>query len=165
VEVYLHLFFDLGIIWRWVVSFTPGKEPPDTHWIGGWVGSRCCLRKVIQLCSSVWRAKGVELTYCAIPEVTFEVTPTGQGVTLPACHEYGSTHEHLAVLNFFCFIENEKWSQRSGGLSSNTRQKETNEWLLVVMWDLWFSSEDVATRFLWAGNKIQRTGCHGDPLW
>jgi hypothetical protein len=26
--------FDLGIRWRWVVSFTPGEKAPGTHWIG-----------------------------------------------------------------------------------------------------------------------------------
>jgi hypothetical protein len=33
------VFHDLGIRWRWVVSFTPlGDRAPGTHWVGGWVG-------------------------------------------------------------------------------------------------------------------------------
>jgi hypothetical protein len=45
-------FFDLSTNWRWVVSFTPRllyplrKEPPGTHWIGGWVDSRANLNDV-----------------------------------------------------------------------------------------------------------------------
>jgi hypothetical protein len=42
---YGSIILDLGSVWRWVVSFTswplyPGKRAPDTHWIGGCVGSR-----------------------------------------------------------------------------------------------------------------------------
>jgi hypothetical protein len=41
-------FFDLGISWRWVVRFTTRplyqeKEPPSTHWIGGWVDPKSSL--------------------------------------------------------------------------------------------------------------------------
>jgi hypothetical protein len=40
-------FLDLGTSWRWVVnapaSLLPGKEPPGTHWIGGWVDLRAGL--------------------------------------------------------------------------------------------------------------------------
>jgi hypothetical protein len=45
-------FLDLGNSWRWVVSFrprplyTPRKEPPGTHWIGGWVNPRAGLDDV-----------------------------------------------------------------------------------------------------------------------
>jgi len=39
--------------WRWVVSFTPRplyprRTAPDTHWIGGWVGTRAGLDTVVK---------------------------------------------------------------------------------------------------------------------
>jgi hypothetical protein len=44
-------FLDLGISWRWVVSFTPGRITPGeratgTHWIGGSVNPRAGLNDV-----------------------------------------------------------------------------------------------------------------------
>jgi hypothetical protein len=41
-------FLDLGISWRWVVSFTPlplypWERAPGTHFIGGWVDPRAGL--------------------------------------------------------------------------------------------------------------------------
>jgi hypothetical protein len=29
-------------------ALPPGKEPPSTHWIGGWVGSRAILDVVVK---------------------------------------------------------------------------------------------------------------------
>jgi hypothetical protein len=39
---YSSTILDLGVRWRWMVSSTPrplfpGKSPPGTHWIGGWL--------------------------------------------------------------------------------------------------------------------------------
>jgi hypothetical protein len=31
---------ELGTRWKSMVSFTPGKLAPGTHWIGDWVGPR-----------------------------------------------------------------------------------------------------------------------------
>jgi hypothetical protein len=44
---------DLGIRWRWVVSFTPRplypkERAPGAHWIGGWVGPRAVLNAVVK---------------------------------------------------------------------------------------------------------------------
>jgi hypothetical protein len=44
-------FLDLGISWRWVVSFTlrplyPWERATGTHWIGGWMGPRAGLDDV-----------------------------------------------------------------------------------------------------------------------
>jgi hypothetical protein len=44
---------DLGTKWRWAVSFThlslyPRERAPGTHWIGGWVGPRAGLDKVVE---------------------------------------------------------------------------------------------------------------------
>jgi hypothetical protein len=36
----------LGAGLRRVVSFTPRKRAPVTHWIGGWVDLRTCLEAV-----------------------------------------------------------------------------------------------------------------------
>jgi hypothetical protein len=40
-------FLELGTTWRGQlhapVTLPPGTEPPGTHWIGGWVGSRADL--------------------------------------------------------------------------------------------------------------------------
>jgi hypothetical protein len=38
VDVWAHVFFTsalAGVGWS---ASPPGKEPPGTHWIGGWVG-------------------------------------------------------------------------------------------------------------------------------
>jgi hypothetical protein len=35
---YSSTILDLGLSWRWMVSFTPRRFTPDAHWIGGWVG-------------------------------------------------------------------------------------------------------------------------------
>jgi hypothetical protein len=41
---------DLGTRWKIMVSFAaavhPVKEPPDVHWIRGWVALRACLDAV-----------------------------------------------------------------------------------------------------------------------
>jgi hypothetical protein len=42
---------NLGTIWRWVVSFTPGRFTSmqrafGTHWVGDWVGARAGLDTV-----------------------------------------------------------------------------------------------------------------------
>jgi hypothetical protein len=54
-EVQRHSFFDLGTRWRWVVSFTTRSfylrerpPPPNTHWIGGWVGPRAGLDAMVK---------------------------------------------------------------------------------------------------------------------
>jgi hypothetical protein len=44
---------ELGTTWRWVVSFTPRpshprERAPGTHWIGGWVGPRAVLDRVVK---------------------------------------------------------------------------------------------------------------------
>jgi hypothetical protein len=31
-----------------LAAFTPGEEPPITHWIGGWVGTRAILDVVVK---------------------------------------------------------------------------------------------------------------------
>jgi hypothetical protein len=31
---------DLGTRWWWVVSYTPRERAPDTHWVGGLVGTK-----------------------------------------------------------------------------------------------------------------------------
>jgi hypothetical protein len=36
---------NLGTTWRWLAS-RPGRFTPDTHWIGGWVGTRADLDAV-----------------------------------------------------------------------------------------------------------------------
>jgi len=45
VEVQLHALLILALVGgKWSAShpghFNPGEGTPDTHWIGGWVGSR-----------------------------------------------------------------------------------------------------------------------------
>jgi len=50
VEVYIHAFFDLDTMWRWVVAsrpdrFTPKERAPGTHWIGAWVGPRAGIEE------------------------------------------------------------------------------------------------------------------------
>jgi hypothetical protein len=49
---YSSMHLDLGVRWRWVVSFMPWllyprERAPGTHWIGGWVGPRASLDVLI----------------------------------------------------------------------------------------------------------------------
>jgi hypothetical protein len=51
VVTYIHIFLTLALVGgEWSASrpsrFTPGKEPPGTHWIGGWVDPKAGLDDV-----------------------------------------------------------------------------------------------------------------------
>jgi hypothetical protein len=53
VEVYHHAFSTLALDGgEWSASrssrFNPGKEPPNSHWIGGWVGPKAGLDAVVK---------------------------------------------------------------------------------------------------------------------
>jgi hypothetical protein len=82
-------FLDLGISWRWVVSFTPqplypqGKIP-GTHWIGGWVDPRAGMddvkkRKFLTLLEHELRSLGCPACRCTDYAIPAQTLPPSVG--------------------------------------------------------------------------------------
>jgi hypothetical protein len=51
VDVWIHILFTFALVGgEWLASrpsaISPGKEPPRTHWIWGWMGPRAGLDAV-----------------------------------------------------------------------------------------------------------------------